>query len=239
MRRAIYTGIFGGYDTLKKAPLLGFDFYDFIVFGDEIEVAPPWRRGNVGAQVGDSSRLANRRIKAVPPTCLGGSSISCYIDGNIEISPAITSLFDEFIESGADIGLYRHPNRKTVREEAFACVQQGKAEKRAVEIQIEHYEAIGFMDNELFDGSVIFRIQGSSRLELFGNLWLDEIERWNTRDQISLPVALRKSGVEVHIFEGTPRKLPRIFRYYRHHGDAINVLQEIKAFTVRNLLAFW
>ena len=154
-----------------------------------------------------SPRLSNRRDKMLFYELLQGCDISVYVDANVRPINSLAPLFEAFEASGADIGMYRHYARSSVREEAAACLARNKVDNpEALEEELALYASSGFPDDQgMWEGSVIFRRHSSQRLAKAMGEWWDLYSRFQTRDQFSLPFVIWKHGLEVFdLDEHTP-----------------------------------
>lgn len=232
-RFAVFTVVFGHYDSVRETPSDPREDTDYACFSDQQMDSHGWTFFRQQSAESSEGFRASRGPKAAVPRELSRYEATCYVDGNIQLVRSISQLFEEFLDSGADVGLFLHPDRATIREEAMACAREGKLEKSLGERQIAGYGAQGYGDQfPLFEGSVIFRRQASERAESFGKAWLQEISLWNTRDQLSLGYCLWITRCSVYVFKGSPRRLPRFFRYFPHnsqesHGICLRVLSDL------------
>ena len=147
----------------------------------------------------DDPRLANRNKKMLYFTTLDPNGISLYCDANVRVINSISPLLEAFEKSRADIGMYRHYARSSVREEAAACLARNKVDNpEALEEELALYASSGFPDDQgMWEGSVIFRRHSSQRLAEAMGEWWDLYSRFQTRDQFSLPFVIWKHGLEV------------------------------------------
>lgn len=90
-----------------------------------------------------------------------------------------------------------HPSgRKCIFEEARVTVDRNLDDKGVIGEQLKKYHLEGYPEQAgLYRGGVIVRNQGC---EEFNQIWWNEIQNGSHRDQISLPYAVKKSGVELH-----------------------------------------
>lgn len=150
--------------------------------------------------------LINRYHKFFPHRILSETDISIYIDGNIRIVGDIAPLLKKFLESDKIIGVLKHPQRTNIIEECFACFELNKfkAEDKSVIVeQIEDYVKEGFkLDSELYAATVIFRRHADIEvLDKAMSLWWRQINKYCSRDQISLPYILWKTQVPYEVFD--------------------------------------
>ena len=130
---------------------------------------------------------------------LATDGYSLYFDANVRPVNSLYPLFEAFKASGADIGMYRHYARSSVKEEAAACLARKKVDSpEALEEELALYASAGFPDDQgMWEGSVIFRRHSSQRLAEAMNEWWDLYSRFQTRDQFSLPFVIWKYGLRV------------------------------------------
>ena len=206
---AIYTAIFGGFDTLKTHPDI--PDVDFIVFTDDETLADrdDWRAVTTASS--SNSRLAAKYPKIVGPQSspLDRYKFTIWIDGSLEItSPTL-------IEALADLGpdgfaIYRHSYRDNIRDEAQLSVMMAlgrysftsvKYAGQPILEQVQYYMSLGYADDAgLWGTGVLARVR-SGRLDACMTDWMVENERWSVQDQISLPYVLWRHKI-------VPRELP-------------------------------
>ena len=74
-----------------------------------------------------SQTMANRYAKFFPQAVLPEVGCSVYLNANILVLGDLTPLIREFVNSGADIGLFPHRERSTLAEEFEFCRRVGKS----------------------------------------------------------------------------------------------------------------
>ena len=136
-----------------------------------------------------------RYYRSLPP-----EGLSVYVDANVRPINNLLPLFRAFEESGADLGMYRHYARSSVRAEAAACILRNKVDNPyAVAEELRFYEDVGFPDTGgMWEGSVIFRRHSSENLHSAMEEWWNLYSRFQTRDQFSLPFVIWKHGLTVY-----------------------------------------
>jgi hypothetical protein len=171
----------------------------------------------------ESSRLANRRQKMLFQNELSNSGVSLYIDANVRAVASLAPLFEAFISSGADIGMYRHYARSSVRDEIRACVARNKVgNPDAIADELEFYNLQGFPDQEgMWEGSVIFKNHQSERLASAMDEWWMIYSRFQTRDQFSLPFVIWKHGLRVYDLDELPLERERYFVRLQHSTSGL------------------
>jgi hypothetical protein len=130
---------------------------------------------------------------------LGGCTSTLYVDANVRPVADLSDLFQIFEASGADLAMYPHYARASVRAEAQACLVRNKvAHPERVPEELAYYEEAGFPDTGgMWEGSVIFKNQRSQLLEAAMREWWELYSRYETRDQFSLPFVIWKHGLSV------------------------------------------
>ncbi len=172
-----YTAITGSYDKPRN---------DIQVFTDCL---------------GRSPRLASKFYKTHPH--LWFQETTAWIDGNIFVldNGGLDSLLGE-----ADLALFKHPYRKTVREEC--AILKGKHDTAALQSQygwlLDH--------TRLYEGGVMIR-RDNPKVRRFNHRWWELIQRYSLRDQVTLPLAMRSvPGLKASIIPDNVRIHP-VFRY--------------------------
>lgn len=196
-----YSSVFGGFERVWPALEMRAE-WKYCVISDENLQLRGYQTVVIPAGNFGSPRLANRYQKMLFGTddFLG---VSIYVDANVRILRDLKPLVDEFVKSGADMGMYRHYARHSVAAEAEACVRRKKVDNPAnVELELAHYESAGFKDDRgMWEASVILKNHRSRKLEPAMSEWWSLYSRFQTRDQFSLPFIIWKNEIEVFDME--------------------------------------
>ena len=194
----IYSCELGGFEH-PWPPLNQLSQVATILLTDTPKQSAGWDRLEVINDDLGSARLTNRFYKMLHHHALDPNAVSVYVDANVRPINSLVPLFEAFEASGADIGMYRHYARSSVREEAAACLARNKVDNpEALEEELALYASSGFPDDQgMWEGSVIFRRHSSQRLAKAMGEWWDLYSRFQTRDQFSLPFVIWKHGLEV------------------------------------------
>lgn len=214
---AIYTAIFGGYDGLIEQPDI--PGVDYICFTDDPDLrSSQWDVRMAPARY-THPRMSAKWFKALAHKALPEYGITIWIDGGTRL---LTRQFVDVVVTcleGADLALFRHPVRDTIRAEAEFCTPLPKYAGQPMIEQVEHYSAQGFADdNGLFAGGILGRRHPSREIQRFGRLWLRENRKWTYQDQLSLPYVLWKLGI-------SPAVIPQplwgngLFDFVEHASD--------------------
>jgi hypothetical protein len=203
-RIVCYTAIFGGFNVLNPHPWN--PDIDWVAFVDEESVPRTptnWDLRIIPCVPGVSPRMAAKRFKLLPSTCLSSYNKSVWVDGTISIdSPTFP---EEALDwtAGSGVAMFRHPERTDIWDEADVSLTMPKYQAEPIALQVDHYLDQGFPRYAgLWCGGIIAR-ENTELVRKFGEAWLSEVDRWSIQDQISLPFGLRKLGITPGAFPGS------------------------------------
>lgn len=149
--------------------------------------------------------MANRFVKFFPYKIFPDYDYSVYIDANILIIGSVKKIIDEFIASGADIGLFPHLLRSDIYSEFEFAKQVNKiapADYAIGAAQMQFYRDNGLPESHaMTENAIIFRKHGNPDLEAAMEHWWEELGKYTKRDQLSLPYVLYKSPIKQKIWE--------------------------------------
>ncbi len=226
-RIAIYTAIVGDYDYLKLPEEISDDI-DYILFTDQttvdtgvFEVRPlPYFDA-------DKTRSA-RYVKTHPHILLPDYDIVFWLDASIMIVDDILPIIQGFIDSGKPVGAIHHPVRKSIFDEARACIQLGKETREDIETQMQHYRMMQFDCNDLIESGFMGFDLRVPDVSLFLNTWWSEIDKFTKRDQLSVNYALDRANLLWHAL------LPKELCVRNHaafvltnHGSTNSIMNEL------------
>ncbi len=194
-RIVIFTAIVGGYDALMPPEKLD-DRFDYVVFTDQpVKNYGIYKVKPIPFFSEDPTRSA-RFVKTHPHILLNEYDIAIWIDANIMISGDIYPIIKSFKDSRKPVGAIPHPIRKSVYEEAEACIKGQKGDEDLVLDQIQHYRSIGFRKRGLIESNfMIFNLRDKLSTK-FLDLWWSEIDQFSKRDQISINFSLHKTKTD-------------------------------------------
>lgn len=182
MKKAIFSCLFGEYDTLNQAPK--FEGWDTILFTDqELKDSKGWI---VKVIESTNPKLDSRRYKFLSHIHLKEYDLVCYQDANIILN-----------EPPPDNPTWlRHPRRRKVSEEIQHVLKIGKANSQAIAQQMAFLRKNRFPDNAgLFQNGFFVR-NHSEKMNRLMELTFSVYEQFQTRDQIALPYASWKLGIK-------------------------------------------
>ncbi len=121
---------------------------------------------------------------------------SIWVDRHCRLMCDPVEAFDEFVE---DVGVVRH-YRRGIFKEGRACREKKKDDPELIRRTVDRFRLEGWKPGAgLFYGGFLMR-RHSPDVGRFNRLWLNYIESGSARDQLSLPVAIERSGVSAKFF---------------------------------------
>jgi|SRR5919112_2769232 hypothetical protein len=200
-KRAIYTVITGGYDTLKD-PLIKSEGWEYICFTDDPGLtSDTWEIRVINAQevALDSQRL-QRKIKILAHVFLPQYRFTIYLDGSTVQTRDFNKLLQSIQYKGG-MALKKHRKRNCVYEEVAACVKLNKDSRVVLIDQMQHYYNSGYpANNGLYESGILIR-ENCYAVNSICTKWYSELEKYSIRDQVSLPYVM-------HIWGFKPQVIP-------------------------------
>lgn len=213
---AVYTANVGRYDKLRPPRCSHKKQERFVCFADVLpEVGGPWEVRLVKRHHRENV-LEGKRFKCQPHVHLRSYGYTIWQDANIVLK-ASPRFFLQYLR-GADVALFRHPDRRCAYREADVCRAYGLDKARRIQAQMGRYEAEGFPRNYgLFDCSFIVR-RHTPEVNAMGELWFQEIRGGSRRDQLSFTYVLWKMGLKAAVIPGVRGKRNPYVVHHRHVG---------------------
>lgn len=216
--RIVYTAIYGGYDRLTpvRRQFAGVRWLCFTDDPNALQGEHDWNLIHRPPEFGEP-RVDAKFCKVMAHRLLGSGAVeSLWIDANRMIRS--DSLGFEFLRDG--LGLNKHPRRKCLYHEATHCLRQGIGDPDRISSAIRQYSAEGFPPNAgLYDGGVIWR-RHTPEVSAFNEAWWGAILAGSLRDQISLPVVLRRLELPFTVMARSILRL-QIQRHRHTHGRSV------------------
>jgi len=201
----VYTCNTGTYDNLETASVAALEAYDLDGISDLLHPDP---------------RMQSRFVKFHPHITLPKSlkeknRYAIWRDGNIDLYSGIFARFQDFIDSGAAIGLYTHEHRKTLYEEFLAVMRLKSSDKSRPVRAAQAQEYSSALLQPVFETGVIFFDTHHPLLHPIATRVWTELQRWGSRDQLVLSKVLHDVNYVPFIIGGAIRGDPNI--YIRPH----------------------
>ncbi len=176
MKTIVYTAIYGGYDDIKSQPV-----------PVEIFTEATHPRSE------DHPRMQAKYFKCMPHEVLD-CDISIWIDGSGQILGA--DFAERCVEylGDADIMAFKHPERDCIYEEAKLSSGMLKYQGQDIMGQVSSY---GYPEHGgLWACGMIVR-RHNAKTKKFNKLWWRENQKWTYQDQLSFPICILESGVNL------------------------------------------
>ncbi len=215
----VYTAVAGGYD--KALPAKPTDGVTYVRFSDSSVGAPGWQSRDFTQIASDPVRTA-KKPKVLPHLFLQEADWSIWMDGNIQLIAHPSEVIAEVAASGCHIGVFRHPDRSCIYEEAIQCIRRKKDEPDLIIEQMQRYRNSHYpQKNGLAECNVIVRQHNVPAVVAAMKLWWAEIEGGSRRDQLSFNYALWRSGLHYHELSGGSLNVRTDARFrYLPHANA-------------------
>ena len=237
MHAAVYTAIFGGYDTLKQPPRQD-ESCDFICFTDGKMPSRigAWRVIHVKTDHRVHPRIQAKRFKILshrifparrlarryPRSALRRRvDLSIWVDASLQIKSATFAKDMRNTLGAGDWGMFVHPDRDCIYDEATVSITMPKYQHAPILPQVEAYRSVVPPHSGLYACTVIIRREPSpERLKRAHELWWKANVTWTYQDQLSLPFVLRRVGGcdPVGIVDSLWQN--RWFDFLAHNSDA-------------------
>lgn len=194
----VYTANFGNYDMLSD-PLYRGNQIDYVCFTDNKNFKSDiWDTRYVEIKNKDQILMA-RWHKIFPDRLFPQYDISIWIDSKFLIIGDL-SQYLAIYQKNKEILCFPHFSRNCIYDEAKECVRVGKAKENILNKQIDTYRKAGFPEKHgLYETGCLVREHNKNNVKEIMKLWWIEIEKRSTRDQVSFPYILWKSGYEPDI----------------------------------------
>ena len=157
----------------------------------------------------------SRHLKILATQSFPDADWILYHDAQLQLKCSPSFWFDWVRSQGeADIYFYHHHQRHCVYKEAKEVMKIRKDKPQNVQPQIARYASQKIPENlGLYLGGLHIR-RNTEAVKAFEEIWWREVKRGSVRDQISLPVALRESGVKFLALP--PMSWTQHFQRYTH-----------------------
>lgn len=223
-RVAVVTAITGAKDPLAPPPRR-FDGVDFVMFSDDADAdVDGWEVRPIPAWSADPDRAARRHARAVKvlsTLLLPGYDFYIWHDGTHEVVADPRELVRSFLaDAAAPIATFQHKQRTCTYDEAKAVLGVKLDDRDNVLRQMRDYHAVGFPRHHgLLETPVVLRraCPETTAIEL---AWWEQICRYSSRDQLSLPFVLWRLGLKVGLMgPGSAFDNDLVRRVRRHHRN--------------------
>lgn len=221
-RIAVYTSIFGGYDSVLE-PLYVSDLCDYYIITDqEVPENSVWKKISLDYIAGfnemDNYHKA-KYCKLMPHVLFKEYEQSIWVDGNVQIVADVVPLVDRLREDHM-MGTFQNPVHNCIYTEAKFLIYLDAVDYNQITNQLEVYRDEGFPKNfGMREFSIIVRKHMHDDCIILMEQWWRQVNTHTMRDQISFPYVLWKSGKSIDYIQllgANWRHNPR-FNYFTHN----------------------
>ena len=200
----IYSAVFGNYDSVVK-PARVFKDVDYVLFTDQPVKQAPWRTVHVDwfGTVDDEwkDRRAARHFKAQPGMYMPKADMFIWTDMTHEVHVHPAEIRERYVKEN-DIALFRHELRDCVFQEASAVLQYKMDTQDNIDRQLYLYQKENYRRRSgLWETPGVVRMN-TPKITQVGMMWQEMMNKYSSRDQISLPYVLDKLNVDVSVLPG-------------------------------------
>ena len=198
MRSAcVYTTLIGDYEKLNEQPVAASSRLPFICLTDNPDLqSETWQIRHVKPLFGMDPVRSQRALKLCPYQYLPSFDASLYIDNSVlfKIEP------EQFIErylGDAGFCLAEHSFRESVLDEFLEVEAQSLDDPARIFEQLNHYtmEFPELLQERPYWTGILLRDHRNPKVRGMLELWWAHVQRYSRRDQLSINVALKESGI--------------------------------------------
>lgn len=192
-----YTALYGGRDAYAEPSIPCPSF----VFTDEPMLPQRAQKLSGPFWIHDPVRRA-RCVKLLPHLWLPPHDVSIWTDASFAWSSKVDleALVSTYLKD-ADMAVFRHYSRDCLYAEADVCVSMDLDDPSLISKQIVGYAAEGFPPHAGLHLTGVTLRRNTPECNRFCNAWWSELSRFSRRDQLSLPVLMRRLGFKVNIID--------------------------------------
>ena len=207
---AVYSVDFNSNDQIKDPEFVDSDI-DYHLITNRSHDLSVWKQHFVD-DLPFSMRKSARFYKIMGHPSLLSYDYLIWNDASLTIKSSLLPMVN-FLKG--DYGFFNHRHRSCIYDEAKACLQLGKGNRKKIIQQISLYLKEGMPKNfGLFETGGYIRKQNLT-------FWWDQIFTHSVRDQISLMYVLWRENIDPFVYDGsvtnnqfwfcTPHPQPKIF----------------------------
>ncbi len=203
-RICVYTVLVGGYERLLEQPVAARGGVDLICFTDDMTISTKtWQLRRFEPTLATDPNRSSRRPKILAHEYLPDYDVSLYIDNTVLLIDDPRAIIARFLRDDASMAIFRHSFRDTVRDEFEVVTQIGRDARWVFEEQLQHYllSAPESLSAPALWGGMLFRRHHDPSVRAAMTIWWEQLLRYSRRDQLSLPHALRRAGLDITVHD--------------------------------------
>lgn len=205
-RLCVYTALLGRYERLNEQPVACESDVDFLCFTDDLDLtSETWQIRRTRALFPQDPARSSRALKIRAHIAVHEYDVSLYVDNSVLLLRPPEAILGDLLPDGTPLALVEHGYRESVRAEFVAVAEAALDSPSRLDEQLSHYSATDPEALELrpLKGFLLVRRHNEPRVVSAMETWFAHVLRYSRRDQLSLWIALRESGLEplVHRFD--------------------------------------
>jgi hypothetical protein len=204
MRLAVYSVLFGRYESLIEQPVAASYGAHLVMFTDDPDLrSETWEVRYLAPRLPGDPARSSRWPKVFPHRLFPDHDVSLYIDNLVLLKRDPATMANELLPPESDMASIRHGWRTDVLDEAAAVERLGLDAPWLVAEQLRHYAASDpeSLRGGLLSNGVMLRRHHAPGVMAVMDRWWDQILRYSRRDQLSLPWCLRAEGLQPLVHE--------------------------------------
>ena len=205
-----YSANFGGGEPIQTFPTI--HRIHTVLFTDQPPPYPACWKRVVRVEyetLAGTPRRAARRLKLQSHLLFPKAQWSVWFDATHSPVVDLSELHVPLLYSS--VACFRHPRRRTIREEAATCIEQQLDTPERINQMCAFFDTLGFQDNYGLYGTACLVRRHTPQVACMNSLWWEYVSRWSHRDQISLPCVLWQAGIAPACLLGEPRPRQPVF----------------------------
>ncbi len=202
MKIKFYTALFGNYDEIFPIEESLKNKYEFILYTDNKNLRAEGFKIKSIPKPSLNNSLSNRMIKFNPSKYATNCDYAVYFDANLGIKRGFVEFLENNINKLQDLNLFRHPINSNVFEEIILLKKLGR-------IPNQKYEKAKYFINSnnkkynldfLSENNIFVTKPKSKKIRVLFQDCIEKLSSVIGRDQIILPVLIRKHNVRFKLF---------------------------------------
>jgi len=193
-----------GNDAKLFDPHNVFSDIDYVAFVDKKHDCNIWNQVDM-IDFSIDPKYKDRRnakiYKILPHLMLPGYDYYFWVDITHEVIRHPSEIIQEYM-GNKEIGLFEHTHRNCVYQEANEVIRLNYDITEIVQSQINYYKNMNYPENNgLYELPVSIR-KNTKTMQIMNLRWWEQICRFSSRDQISLPFVLWSLNIVPQILPG-------------------------------------
>ena len=200
---AIITSLSGKRDNFSQ-PSIVHNGVDYIAFVDNPVEGGVWQQRKI-CNFSTDTKYSNRRnakiYKILPQLFLPEYEYFFWVDVTHDVIEPPQNIINQYLQQ-VDITVFNHSDRNCVYDEAEIIKKIGKDNNELVDRQMNFYKEEGFPKGYGLLELPSFVRKNNHRMNEMSLCWWEQICKYSSRDQLSLPYVLWKMNLKKSIMPG-------------------------------------